>query len=150
MIKNNKLNDKNIYLIIIFKIKKKDKSCPCLDGYFDTINPNCLGCLPECATCADSTSCLTCSGRGEPPTCNKCLLGYPNTVFSDDLTQLIMTFDVEMDLNSFDPTTASNQNCIILLNANLLFKMGKDPICNLNLNNKKQVIINLGTSSTVT
>ncbi|CAK73909.1 unnamed protein product (macronuclear) [Paramecium tetraurelia] len=140
--------------------------CRCQDGYYDDFYSfNCLKCDYTCKTCS-SQGCLKCNGNRilsdqmtcDPPPnsiswlltpwCSNCEVAVMKIKLSDDLATIIVLFDFPLNQNFFSTQLDINA-CFKLLNETTLSKLGINPTCNIDPDNQKQLLLNLGHNPTI-
>ncbi|CAD8214206.1 unnamed protein product [Paramecium octaurelia] len=140
--------------------------CRCSDGYYDDFQSiNCLKCDYTCKTCT-LDGCLSCNGNRilsyqmtcDPPPnsisslltpwCSNCEVAVMKIKLSDDLTAIIVQFDLPLNPNFFTSQLDSNI-CFNILDQNTISKLGINPQCDIDPNNQQQLILSLGRNPTI-
>ncbi|CAD8215008.1 unnamed protein product [Paramecium octaurelia] len=84
------------------------------------------------------------------PWCSNCEAAVMKITLSDDLTAIIAQFDFPLSPNFFSTSTQFDNNvCFNILNQTTLSKLGINPMCIIDPDNEKQLILNLGRNPTI-
>ncbi|CAD8084764.1 unnamed protein product [Paramecium primaurelia] len=141
--------------------------CHCQDGYYEDYQSlNCSMCDSNCKTC-NQEGCVTCNGNRllssnkktcdcpensighqDTPWCSNCEVAVLDIRFSDDLLYIIVEFDFPLNPNSFLNYLQQN-DCLTILDTQTIKQLGNNPQCLLNLEDDKQLFLQLGQNASI-